>query len=340
MKERQLNIELMRIVAMLLIFVWHIRIHYMPEAAIPLNTPTVTFLNYFCLFITFHVDLFVLITGYFGIRNWRKPIVKTLLLCVFYAIILNLLSWAAGERFNWEEIVMPVSHSPWWFMQVYLILVMIAPAIECFVSYSSNREFHVLLAVFLFLDVYLSFFWHVPNLSSRGYDIMNFLTVYLLGVWIRKNIEGRKNYNRYHWIPVVVFLICCLLRYKVQPIATLAWEDYNSPLALTMAVCVFYIFLHIKVPAWVQKPVLFLSSSAVSVYLVTDYPSFRRLILPLFSDNYMAMPNISYLQLLYLTAFVIVLFIACCIFDKIRILLLKPINIYLLNITEIRGKTK
>lgn len=323
MKSRQLNIELMRIFAMLLIFVWHIRGHYIPEAGIPQGTTAVTILTYFCLFITFHVDLFVLITGYFGIRSRRKPIIKTLLLCVFYAIILNLLSWAVVEQFNWEEIVMPVSHSPWWFMQVYFILVLIAPVIEKYVNYSSSTEFNILLIIFIFLDVYLGFLWQIPNFTGHGYDILNFVTVYLLGVWLRKQKKDNLLLRKW-WIPAVIFLMCCVLRYKVQPITTFTWTDYNSPLALTMAVCVYCMFLHVRVPYWMQKHVLFLSASAVVVYLITDHSGFRQSVIPLFKDYYISFGGgVWYLELLYVAFFIITLFVACCVFDKIRIQLVE-----------------
>lgn len=72
---RQACFEIMRIFAMLLILVWHIKVHYMAgeEEFHPLVVKTMNFLSNF---ISFHVDLFILITGYFGIRNNKEQLLK------------------------------------------------------------------------------------------------------------------------------------------------------------------------------------------------------------------------------------------------------------------------
>lgn len=324
--KRQLNIELMRIFAMLLILVWHIRGHYIPEAGVPQDTTEVTALTYFCLFITFHVNLFVLITGFFGIRDRKKSLIKTIEMCIFYAVVLNILSYLTGNGFNWQEILMPISHSPWWFMQVYLILILIAPIFEKYISNITNTEFYVLVTIFLFLDVYLSFFWHADNLYGHGYDILNFTTIYILGAWIRRDCGFICHLRKNPLMLLLLFLACCIIRYKVQPITTIAWTDYNSPLNIAMAVTIFCLFLNIKVPALFEKTILLLSTSAVSVYLITDHPEFRKFILPLFQYLWIILGNNAwYFELFYVVALVIILFIICCLFDKIRIWLTSPL---------------
>lgn len=319
---------------MLLIFVWHVRGHYLPESGLPTDTTAVTILTYFCLFITFHVDLFVLITGYFGVRGRRKPLVKTLLLCVFYSIILNLIALFFGEQFCWEEIIMPISHSPWWFMQVYILLVLLAPVIERYVTNCTNTEFHILLAVMLFIDVYLGFLWQLPNFLGHGYDLINFVTVYLLGIWIRRQEEQTSMIIRNKWAPAAIFILCCLIRYKVQPITAFTWTDYNSPLALIMAVCLFLLCKHIRVPFSMKRPILFLSTSAIAVYLITDYPAFRTIIMPTFVKVYSEYSDNYVQQLISIMAFVSLLYTACCVFDKIRIVTMRPLYAYLLRISK------
>lgn len=309
---------------MLLILVWHIRGHYIPEAGLPQDTPEVTVLTYFCLFITFHVNLFVLITGFFGIRDRRKSIIKTLEMCVFYAIALNILSYLTGNGFHWEEIFMPISHSPWWFMQVYMILILIAPIIEKYISSIKNTDFYVLMTIFLFLNSYLSFVWHVDNLYGHGYDILNFITIYILGAWIRRDCDLISHLRKNPLMLLLLFLACCIIRYKVQPITVVTWTDYNSPLNIAMAVIVFCLFLNIKIPTLLEKSTLFLSTSAVAVYLITDYPFFRVWIEPTFNRLYM-ISNEPSIHLLFLATFIMTLFIACCVFDRIRIIINRKI---------------
>lgn len=88
--QRQLNIELLRIFSMLLICLWHVNGHFL--SGVPAESNIVSgIMAYIGLFINFHVDLFVLITGYFGIRHRTNGFVKTILLSVFYALLLNVI---------------------------------------------------------------------------------------------------------------------------------------------------------------------------------------------------------------------------------------------------------
>ena len=323
-KTRLLNIELARIFAMLLIFVWHINIHYIPEANLPMGQAVKT-LNYICLFIPFHVDLFILISGFFGIHKRKTPFIKTLYLVLFYTLLLNIISFIDGGPFNWKEFLFPISQSPCWFMQVYLLLVLVSPIIEKYISLSSNKEFCVLLLIFLFLDVYLGFFWKHLSFYNHGYDLLNVITVYLLGVCFRKNIYITKYLTNVK-LSLSLFVICCIIRYKLQPITLFSWSDYCSPITLLMALCIFGLFLNINISDKYSKPILWFASSAVSVYLITDYPPFRSMILPLFSKYFLYFEvNVWYLQLAYVFGFIIILFWVCCTVDKIRIAIQKRI---------------
>ncbi len=81
--QRQMNIELMRIFSMFLICLWHVNGHYLPLLPADVNHTGDIFAA-FTPYITFHVDVFVLITGYFGIRHLAGSIVKTIIPILFY----------------------------------------------------------------------------------------------------------------------------------------------------------------------------------------------------------------------------------------------------------------
>lgn len=93
--QRQLNVELMRIFSMLLICLWHVNGHFLPllPNAGSLVGKTLSLLM---PYITFHVDLFVLITGYFGVRHLKRGLLKTSLLVLFYSLVLGVLTSYLG----------------------------------------------------------------------------------------------------------------------------------------------------------------------------------------------------------------------------------------------------
>lgn len=325
MKQRQLNIELMRIFSMMLILLWHISGKMLPLLPNGVNHIAAP-LNSINLFITFHVDLFVLITGFFGIRHRRASLVKTILLCLFYTGLLSCISSTAymgGVTVDWKDFL-PFSSGPWWFMKNYLLLLLIAPILERYMHDCTHREFYIMLAIAVFVSVYMGWFMHVPLYDNHGYDIFNFILLYILGHWLRREdwltIKMKTDFK----VPLIVFLLCCAVRYKVQPITCVDWWDYSSPLNIIMAICVFCMFLKVRVPARAASWVMFFSSSAISVYLVTDYPGFRPLLSKILGWGMATWPTAA-AQLACVLVFIVACFIVCCMIDKLRILLVNSI---------------
>lgn len=182
---RQANLELLRIFSMLLIVVWHMNGHIIQGS--PIVHPLVTgMFDKAQILISFHVDLFILITGYFGIRHSTRGFVKTLSLCLFYLIGINMVSLLRGNGINWLEIIFPISNMPWWFMRNYLILTLIAPFIEIMLNSCTKVQQNQFAVLLLLLDIYFAHVWHF-SFYHIGYGMLNFITIYVLGKWIRNN---------------------------------------------------------------------------------------------------------------------------------------------------------
>lgn len=323
MRQRELNIELMRIFSMMLILLWHISGHLLPLLPSGVNHVEAP-LNYINLFITFHVDLFVIITGYFGVHHRGRSLMKIILLCLFYTCLLNIISLLRGNGINWKDFL-PFSNNPWWFMKVYLLLLLIAPILERYMSICSNKEFYAMLAIAAFISVYMGWFMHISPYDNHGYDIFNFILLYIIGHWLRLEDQMTIKLKADYKIPLAIFLLCCVVRYKVQPISGLNWLDYSSPLNIIMAICVFCLFLKIKIPQKLSRIILFFSSSAISVYLVTDYPDMRLLFARLLGQGMVVFPTTTG-QLVWILAFIFICFTICSIVDKLRIYLIDALT--------------
>lgn len=183
-KARQANFELVRIFAMFLIVLWHIRVHYM-EGMQSLNPTVGKTMGMLMSLISFHVDLFILISGYFGIRNSKRGIIRNLIICIFYLWSINVVELATGNPLDWREIFLPVSHNPWWFMRCYFMLVMIAPFLEVLFFHLETSKKKVFLATMLLLDVYFGFIQRAGVIYIDGYDLITMITVYTIGANLR-----------------------------------------------------------------------------------------------------------------------------------------------------------
>ncbi len=323
MRQRKLNIELIRIFSMMLILLWHISSHLLPLLPSGVNHVGAP-LNYINLFITFHVDLFVIITGYFGIHHRGRSLIKIILLCLFYACLLNIIPLLRGNGINWKDFLL-FSNSPWWFMKVYLLLLLIAPILERYMSICSHKEFYAMLAIAAFVSVYMGWFMHISPYDNHGYDIFNFILLYIIGHWLRLEDRITMKLKADYKIPLAIFLLCCVVRYKVQPISGLNWLDYSSPLNIIMAICVFCMFLKIRISQKLSRIILFFSSSAISVYLVTDYPDMRLLLARVLGQGMVAFPTTPG-QLVWILAFILICFTICSIVDKLRIYLVDALT--------------
>lgn len=332
--NRQLNIEILRILSMLLITVWHIRVHYMADLHDD-GSLARTFMDYLMYFIPFHVNLFILIMGYFGIRNSKKKLVDTLLLLYFYSISINVILWISGGGFNVSDAFLPVSANTWWFMTVYTVMLIVAPIIEKYISEASVKSVNMLVLGGLFVNFYLGFIRQVDGIYDHGYGLVNFTSVYLIGVWIR--IVGTRlltpRYSR-----TLVFMVICLTmaaQYYLMPYKT--WSRmtaYCGPYALGMAVLVFMFFATLKIPEYFRKPVLFLSSSAIAVYMITDHAAIRSMLVKPFSEFFLPYNN-SISGVLVIILITLSAYTVACVIDKIRIGITACLNkkvCHLLNI--------
>ena len=88
-KVRDSNYELLRIVSMLFIITWHILIHGM---VLYRTSGSVNFsFNFLFMIIVVHVNLFMLITGYYQSKSEfkLKKVISFLIHIAFYILIIN-----------------------------------------------------------------------------------------------------------------------------------------------------------------------------------------------------------------------------------------------------------
>ena len=95
--------------------------------------------------------------------------------------------------------------------------------------------------------------------------------------------------------------------------------EYRSPIVIMMAVAVFALFQKMTIAP--NKIISFFSSSAVSVYLITEYPAVREFLINNFRNMYELVCTDAFFGLLYVFVYATALFVICTIIDKIRILI-------------------
>ena len=152
---RKSNIELLRIVAMFLVLIVHAGFFSLgvptpaEASAAPLTVLTRIFFQSVSVIA---VLVFVLISGWFGIRTKVKSVVNFLFQCLFYSLSIFAVMLLTGHAtFDWKSIqnVLLFVNS-FWFIKAYLCLMIFARGkLHPFVSALTSAVFWIKMVMYI-----------------------------------------------------------------------------------------------------------------------------------------------------------------------------------------------
>ncbi len=274
-KKRQSNIELLRIVSMMMVLIVHF------DGAI-LGLPTdVTISNFTNLGTTFKlaiesfsiigVNCFVLISGYFGIRFSARGAIKYTGWCMFYAVgTYAVMSIIKPEIFSWQQLglsFLVYSHTDLWFVPAYFGLYILSPLLNKGIKAFNKSQFTWLIIGILWLNIYLGWLMN-SNINPTGYNLMQMLMLYLIGRYIAKTEMPRHTKSSYAFVLWIMFVILIVASNLIMP--TNKAFAYNSPFVMGASICFFLLFSTFSMGA---KPFInWIASSAFAVYLLHKSP--------------------------------------------------------------------
>ncbi len=247
------NIELLRILSMFGILVLHANFNALglPSAADASAAPFPTFFRLLtgCL-VYGSVNVFVLISGWFGIRPKAKSLAAFVFQALFFSVgvyaVLLLLGQTELHQRGVAECFWATPDS-YWFVKAYLILYLFAPALNNFAENASRRSFKMLLIGFFAFQTFYSGL--VPgedwaDFFMRGYSPVSFFGLYLLARYIRIH---RPRFSRFSFrTDLSLWLGVCAL--------SAAW----SFLCLQFGIPGAYLFLKYTSPVVIAASVLLL----------------------------------------------------------------------------------
>lgn len=195
-KKRLPNFEILRVLAMYFIVIWHFIGHGMFQDEAPTyNFNIGGFIDYSIMQIimiitAMAVNLYVLITGYFMIESkprWNKiphiyfqVLVYSILIMGYEIVIENIhldLDYLVHNIFI-------VRYDAYWFVTKYIALVFLAPFINVGINNINKKNYRLLLIIMLFMDVNLFKFFYGVNYSG-GQSLFHFIFLYIIAGYIR-----------------------------------------------------------------------------------------------------------------------------------------------------------
>lgn len=255
--SRNSNIELLRIVSMLIIIFHHSFVH----SKININDDNIyNILNCTILYIVNILgkgvnNVFILITGYYLIdKKIKNAIFKLIIKTFLYSVTIFIIYILIEGDFNVEfflKSIFPISTSSYWFITYYLLLYISIPFINSLVKNLKRKE---LVSLILLMMVTFSI---LPN--NYGW----FVTVYLIGGYFRLyNVKISKHFLRSSMFCSIYLLI--ILRLLVGDNISY----FNNFIMLIFIISLFYIVISKKEKY--NNIINYISKSVLSVYIIHD----------------------------------------------------------------------
>lgn len=275
--QRQSNIELLRLCCMFSLLFLHFCVFCLPQSenyasqsGFWTQLPKIL-----CSFMTLQVNIFVLISGWFGIHTDFDKLIKFYLMCAFYGILTYVLSlFLLESSFSVKNALLsllPFSFLPgWWFVKAYLFLMLLAPLFNKAIEYMSRRDFLWVLCALTFINVYCGFFAR-QSINPDGCNFMQVMYMYFIGRYLALHVRFEERKLR-KWSAICSFLgvglyatIWILNDEVLHIVNSLTFFNNNNPWSIFNSIIIFLFFttLHFQ-----SKTINWLAKGVFAVYLV------------------------------------------------------------------------
>ena len=300
-----------------------------------------------------HVNSFVLVTGYFSSHKkstWKKAL-SLIGQMWFYKVVIAVISAVITKDmtpFQIYQELMPLDLiRNYWFIDVYVLLLFFMPYINILISKINQKQYRQLLVTsFLLLSV-LPFITSQAMVAHSGYDIVQFVFLYLVGAYLMKYpIEKNEHFknvskNKIQIFTILIFVTCVVFQvslYYLSVSLLATWNPflvdmgeainsnnllvgiftYNSPLVLIQSVAYFMFFRTLTIKSKVINKIAGLT---FGVYLIHENFYFRNYFMYLPFDKTPYAKDST--MILYVIGVSLAIFVGCLIIEAIRKLLAK-----------------
>ncbi len=347
MKIRESNYELLRIISMFFIIVWHVIIH----SGLEVNSTGATnfFINMLLFLSMFHVSVFMIITGYYQSKSKFKlrKFLSLLLEIGFYNFVINTFFYITGivEYTNVEYLksILFYNFSALWYIQCYIIVYLLSPFLNRFIASVDRVTLKKLIIVLLFCFSIFPFLSSSLTFDTNGFTVYQYVTLYFVGAYIRKynlNSDFLKRFNKsqkqliYLSIFVVSWLSNVMLYYFANYLTQLDSNIlnyignslvvykyyYSNPLVIIQSISLFMLFGTFK---FTNRFINYIASLVLGIYIIHETDVIK--------NNLYNWLNLSVdiesgkIIIIKIILFTIIIFVVCVLIEIVRKLIFKLI---------------
>lgn len=319
---RQSNIELLRIVSMMMVVAVHIDGASLglpslggdlsaldQRSAWQLTVESLTIIG---------VNCFTLISGYFGIRlRWRSA-AAFLFECMFYAfgiyLMLCILHRQSFTAAGAAESLMVLTHTDLWYVPAYFLLMLLAPLINAGFESLPPRRAALLTGAIVLFNVWAGWLWE-GNFNPTGYTISQLIMIYCIGrliaLYRSRLIDTLRHPAALYAAIYLLGSLATALMACYVPTKAFA---YNQPAVIIASAALFLCFASMN---FRSRAINLIARSAFAVYLIHKAPPvwgglMRPMVRHLWAD--LSLTEFTLAALLMICAF----FLLAMILDPVR----------------------
>lgn len=273
-KQRDSNMELLRIVSIIMILYIHAFGLISGKGYTDFGCEITILANSIC---NMGVSCFILISGYYGIRFQWKKLFRMEIMVVLYSLLMTglMISFFPDQMTDsaLELLIkscIPVTSRKYWFYSCYVCLMFISPFLNRAIERAGKKETGILLLSLLFLFSVLPTFLYFEITLDHGKGLINMITLYILGRWIRlyADVEiKRKN-------GLILFLVLLGINIfshhypiRVDGISHTLTGD-NSITNIMMAVLLLYLFKNTRLRSGIINGI---AANIFSVFILNTF---------------------------------------------------------------------
>lgn len=339
---RKSNIELLRIIAMIIIVAHHFAVH----SGFDFSTNSITINRLWTQLIQIGgkigVDVFVLISGYFLITTNKIKISKVLKLwlqILTYSILFFFVFVGLGiQPFSLKELIkclLPITFSEWWFASVYFVLYLLTPYINRLLSSLTPKEYQRML-------ILLTIIWCIiPTFLTKswgGNELLWFVYLYALAGYLR--LYGNLQTGKAKWY--IIFSVGLTILTYLSAVffdllgkryaffgehATYFYQMSKLPILLiSITLFIGFLGLNIRYSRFINT----IASATFGIYLIHDNVFVRPFIWEtvfedaLYSDRDILIP--------YSLMVIALVFVVCMLIELFRVYVVEKRYMKLVNV--------
>jgi len=287
-KERNSNMELLRIIATLFVII----VHYNNKNNGKGFLYTESLQQHYMVLICFEmlaicaVNIFVMISGYFMCYSKKATLTKVFSLYIDVmccAVIRYFLDCTIGSAsFSISKmlyLMIPLS----WYVAVYSALYLLSPYLNKLIHSLTASQFRRLLIMgFLVYSVWPSCLELTTALtgvkltsmnpistqgSGAGYTIVNFVLLYFIGAYLRIHKNERATLGT-RWKSLGVYIACTVLLVLYSKVYFSGAVSYCNPVVIIQTIAIFRVFQSIELKS---KSINAIAKYSFGVYLLHGY---------------------------------------------------------------------